>query len=101
MSYRHIYHAEHHANNIGITFLYHSLNIYIYKLENTEGAIKNGQSRETSNIWYTRRIKTNTANTNTPQYVLDTTMRKQTHITYIRHKPTGGKDHIMFVVCFF
>jgi hypothetical protein len=27
-------------------------------LENTEGAIKNGQSRETGNIWYTRRIQT-------------------------------------------
>ena len=27
-------------------------------LENTEGAIKNGQSRETGNIGYTRRIQT-------------------------------------------
>jgi hypothetical protein len=27
-------------------------------LENTEGAIKNGQSRETGNIGYTRRRKT-------------------------------------------
>jgi hypothetical protein len=27
-------------------------------LENTEGVIKNGQSRETSNIGHTRRIKT-------------------------------------------
>jgi len=27
-------------------------------LENTEGAIKNGQSRETGNIWYTRWRKT-------------------------------------------
>ena len=27
-------------------------------LENTEGAIKNGQSRETGNIGYTRRKKT-------------------------------------------
>jgi hypothetical protein len=27
-------------------------------LENTEGAIKNGQSRETDNIGYTIRIKT-------------------------------------------
>jgi len=26
-----------------------------YTLENTEGTIKNGQSRETGNIWYTRR----------------------------------------------
>jgi len=28
-------------------------------LENTEGAITNGQSRETGNIWYTRWRKTN------------------------------------------
>jgi hypothetical protein len=41
-------------------------------LDNTEGAIKNGQSRETGNIEYTRRRKTN---------VLDTTMRKQTQTT--------------------
>jgi hypothetical protein len=27
-------------------------------LQNTEGAITNGQSRETGNIWYTRRRKT-------------------------------------------
>jgi len=27
-------------------------------LENTEGAIKKGQSRETGNIWYTRQRKT-------------------------------------------
>jgi hypothetical protein len=27
-------------------------------LENNEGAIKNGQYRETGNIWYTRRRKT-------------------------------------------
>jgi hypothetical protein len=37
---------------------------------NTEGAIKNGQSRETGNIGYTRR-----------KQALDTTMRKHTHIT--------------------
>ena len=35
-------------------------------LEKTEGAIKNGQSRETSNIAYTRhRTKTNKAKTTT------------------------------------
>jgi hypothetical protein len=36
------------------------LSVFIdkYKLENIEGAIKNGQSRETSNIRYTRRRKT-------------------------------------------
>ena len=27
-------------------------------MDNTEGAIKNGQSRETGNIWYTRREQT-------------------------------------------
>ena len=48
-------------------------------LENTEGAIKNGQSRETGNIWHTRRRKNKTKNTT--QCVLDTTIRKQTHIT--------------------
>jgi hypothetical protein len=37
-------------------------------LENTEGAINNGQSRETGNK-------------NTTQYVLDTTRHKQTLIT--------------------
>ena len=44
----------------------------------TVGAIKNGQPRETGNIWYTRRKKNK--NKNTTQYVLDTTMCKQTHI---------------------
>jgi hypothetical protein len=39
-----------------------------YTLENTEGAIRNEPSRETGNIWYTRRRKTK----NTTQYVLDT-----------------------------
>jgi len=48
-------------------------------LENTEGAIKNGQSRETVNIGYTKH-KANTTKTTT-QYVLDTTIRKQTQIT--------------------
>jgi hypothetical protein len=48
-------------------------------LENTEGAITNGQSRETCNIGHTRRRKTKQKH-NTIQYVLDTTMRKQTHI---------------------
>ena len=40
------------------------------KLEKTEVAIKNGQSRETANIGYIRH-KTKT-NKNTTQYVLDT-----------------------------
>ena len=47
--------------------------------ENTEGEIRNGQSRETGNIGYTRRGK----NTKKPttQYALDTTIRKQTQTT--------------------
>ena len=58
-------------------------------LENTEGASKNEQSRETGNK--TRKSKTKTqhnmcwtplcVNKNTTQYVLDTTMRKQKHNT--------------------
>jgi hypothetical protein len=48
-------------------------------LENTEGTIKkNGHYRETGNIGYTGRRKTKQ---NTTQYVLDTTVRKQTQIT--------------------
>jgi len=31
-----------------------------YTLENTDGAIKNGQSRETGNVGYTRRRQTKT-----------------------------------------
>jgi len=37
-------------------------------LENTEGAIKNGQSRETGNIGYTRQRKTQHSMCWTPQY---------------------------------
>jgi len=45
-----------------------------YMLDNTEGAIKNGQSRETGNLGYTR-YKTKTNKTkNATQYVLDTTI---------------------------
>ena len=44
-------------------------------LENTKGAVKRGQSRETGNIDEEKQSK------NTTQYVLDTTMHKQTHIT--------------------
>ena len=45
-----------------------------WMIENTEGAIQNGKSREYANIWYTKRRKTT-------QYVLDTTIRKQTQVT--------------------
>jgi hypothetical protein len=56
---------------------YYFLGIII-TLEMTEGAIKNGQSRETGNRGRTRRRNTNQSIT---QYVLDTTMRKQTQTT--------------------
>jgi len=49
-------------------------------LENTKGAVKNGQSRETGNKGYTRRRKTKQKH-NTTQYVLDATIHKQTQIT--------------------
>ena len=67
------------------------------RLENTEGAIKNGQSRETDNIAYTRRRQT-----------------KQKHNTIcVRHhytqaninktwallQTTGGKDEPNIVLC--
>ena len=44
-------------------------------LENTEGAIKHGQSRETGNIGVHKMKK------NTTQYELNNTIRKQTQIT--------------------
>jgi hypothetical protein len=63
-------------------------------LENTVGAIKNGQSRETGNIGYTRQRKTK----KTTQYVLETTMRKQTQVTLIKLlQRTGGKDELNIV----
>ena len=50
---------------------------YKETLENIEGAIKNGKSRETGNIGSKDKEK---QNKNTTQYVLDTTIRKQTQI---------------------
>jgi len=47
-------------------------------LKNTEVAIKNGQSRETCNMGTQDEEK---QNKNTTQYVLDTTIHKQTQVT--------------------
>ena len=47
-------------------------------LENTEGAIKNGQSRETGNIGYTMQKKKKQQKHNTILYVLDLTVHKHT-----------------------
>ena len=52
-------------------------------LENSEGAIKNGQSRETGTLGSKYEYKQNKITT---QYVLDTTRGKQTQITQIRHE---------------
>jgi hypothetical protein len=41
-------------------------------LENTEGAIKHGQSTETGNIGYIRHKNDDKQNKNTTQYVFDT-----------------------------
>ena len=48
-------------------------------LENTEGAIRNGRSREVSNVLGTQEKQKQ--NKNQSQYVLDTTIHKQTQIT--------------------
>ena len=53
-----------------------------------EGEIKNGQSRETGNIGH-RKHKTKTRNTT--QYVLDTTIPKQTQM---RHGPSYKQNRL-------
>ena len=49
-------------------------------LDQTKGAIKNGKSSETGNIVYTNQKTQINKTTNTTQYVMNTTMRKQTQI---------------------
>jgi hypothetical protein len=64
-----------------------AINITEVNVRKIEGAIKNGQCRETGNIGYTRyKTKTKKTQKKPPknparQYVLDTTIRKQTQIT--------------------
>ena len=79
--YRHIF------NCISLCVMVKQVTLSIIKktLENTEGAIKNGQSRETGNIVYTRGRGKPT------QYVLDTTTCKQTQI---RHEPSYTQQEI-------
>jgi len=50
-------------------------------LENFEGTITNGQSRETGNIGHTRHKAETNKTKNVTQYVLDTNIHKQTQIT--------------------
>ena len=67
-------------------------------LENIEGAIKNGQSRENGNIGYTRKkTKTNKTKTKhnmcwTPQYSTNT---NNVYKTWVFLQTAGGKDDYM------
>jgi len=56
-------------------------------LKNTEGAINNGQSREEKLATQCHQDEEK-QNKNTIQYVLDTSMNKQTQIILIRHEPS-------------
>jgi hypothetical protein len=56
-----------------------------WNLENKERPMQTGQSRDTGNLWHTRRGK------NTTQYVPDCTTRKKEQTTQARHDPTYKK----------
>ena len=55
-----------------------SNHMFLMLINVREYKIKNEQSRETGNIGYTRRRK---SNKHTTQYMLNTTMRKQKQLT--------------------
>jgi hypothetical protein len=62
-------------------------------LENIEGAIKNEQSRETGNIWYTRRRPTQQKhNTICVGHHYTQTNINNVNKTWILLQTTGGKD---------
>ena len=63
-------------------------------LEDTEGAIKNGQSRETGNIGYTRYKMKTKQNKNTTQYMLDITICKHMQITHLRYEPSYKQPEV-------
>jgi hypothetical protein len=66
---------------------------YIYTLENIEGAIENGQSRETGNIGYTRRRQTKQKhNTICVRYHYTQTNTNNVNKTWALLQTTGGKD---------
>ena len=75
------------------------LAIWCKTLENTEGAIKKGQSRETDNIDEDEDKQSKT----TTQYVLNTnyaqTNTNKVNKTFVLLHKTGGKDesHIVFM----
>jgi hypothetical protein len=59
----------------------HAFVFYVRKKPKGQYLIKNEQSRETGNIGYARHKSKRNKTTTTTQYVLDTTIRKQTQIT--------------------
>ena len=64
-------------------------------LENTEGAIKKGQFRETVKIGCIRRRQRKTKN-KTRQYVLDTTKHKETHTIWTLLQYSKDKPNIIW-----
>ena len=62
-------------------------------LENTEGEFKNGQSRDTGNIGYTRRRQTNKSQHNMQ------TSTNNVNKTWALLQTTGGKDEPNIVLC--
>jgi len=67
-------------------------------LENTEGAIKNGQSRETGNIGYTRWRKTKQKhNTICVGHHYTQTNTNNVNKTWVLLQTTGGKDDRFYV----
>lgn len=66
-------------------------------LENTEGAIKKRTSKRN---WQHRRHNTKkNENKDTTQYVLNTTMHKQTHIYASSHKQLEAKTKLISLSC--
>jgi len=68
-------------------------------LENTEGEFKNGQSRETGNIRYTRRRQTNKAQHNRYGHHYMQTSTNNVNKTWALLQTTGGKDESNIVLC--
>ena len=75
-----------------VSFLIAKTLIIRKTLENTEEEIKKGQSRETGNIGYTRRIKTNKHNTIYVGYHHMQANTNNTNKTCVFLQTIGGKD---------
>ena len=71
--------------------IFHFKCIYKINVRETEGAIKDGQSRETGNIGHIRGRQTKQKKPT--QYKLDPTVRRQIKITGRQKQITGGGRH--------